>query len=61
MTDIFHQLEQIKDPKRVLIIDEVEGINSPYLGDFRHSIRNIYHSHRDHALKLSSGWGAVIV
>jgi hypothetical protein len=35
----------------VLIIDEVEGINQDYFGDFLHSIRNAYHSRESHCLK----------
>ncbi len=37
--------------KWVLIIDEVEGINKEYFGDFLHSIRNAYHSRENHCLK----------
>ncbi len=32
-------------------IDEVEGINKEYFGDFLHSIRNAYHSRENHCLK----------
>ena len=49
--DVFLKLEQIKDKKCVLIIDEVEGINKEYFGDFLHSIRNAYHSRESHCLK----------
>ena len=49
--DVFLKLEQIKDKKCVLIIDEVEGINKEYFGDFLHSIRNAYHSRENHCLK----------
>ncbi len=49
--DIFLKLEQIKNQKCVLIIDEVEGINEEYFGDFLHSIRNAYHSREKHCLK----------
>ncbi len=49
--DIFLKLEQIKNKKCVLIIDEVEGINKEYFGDFLHSIRNAYHSRENHCLK----------
>ena len=34
-----------------MIIDEVEGINKEYFGDFLHSIRNAYHSRQNHSLK----------
>ncbi len=35
----------------MLIIDEVEGINKEYFGNFLHSIRNAYHSRENHCLK----------
>ncbi len=53
-TDLSHIFEQIqikKKEKCVLIIDEVEGINKEYFGDFLHSIRNAYHSRENHCLK----------
>ncbi len=49
--DTFLKLEQIQKQKCVLIIDEVEGINKEYFGDFLHSIRNAYHSRENHCLK----------
>ena len=49
--DTFLKLEQIQNQKCVLIIDEVEGINKEYFGDFLHSIRNAYHSRENHCLK----------
>jgi hypothetical protein len=51
LADIFLTLESIKDKKLVLIIDEVEGINNEYFGDFLHAIRNAYHTRESHALK----------
>ena len=51
IVEIFHKIEQIKNRKLVLIIDEVEGINHKYLGTFLHSIRAAYHSREEHALK----------
>jgi hypothetical protein len=51
LQDIFTKISQIKDDKLVLIIDEVEGINPVFFGEFLHSIRNVYHSRSDHALK----------
>jgi AAA-like domain len=51
LAQIFHKIEQIKDKKLVLIIDEVEGINPQYFGDFLHTIRNAYHSREKHGLK----------
>ena len=48
---IFTEISQITDKKLVLIIDEVEGINPDFFGQFLHSIRNAYHSRESHALK----------
>jgi hypothetical protein len=48
---VFEQIERLKNIKLVLIIDEVEGINSEYFGDVLHSIRNSYHSRANHGLK----------
>jgi len=49
--EIFQKIEKLKEEKCVLIIDEVEGINHEYFGDFLHSIRNAYHSRENHCLK----------
>jgi hypothetical protein len=49
--DIFTEIAKINDQKYVLIVDEVEGINSEYLNIFLHSVRNIYHSRNTHSLK----------
>ncbi len=51
LTAVFHKIEQIKDKKLALIIDEVEGINPTYFGKFLHTIRNAYHSRDTHGLK----------
>ncbi len=51
IAQVFLALEKIDDRKRVLIIDEVEGINPDYLNTFLHSIRNSYHSRTHHCLK----------
>ncbi len=51
ISKIFSIISENKDTKCVLIIDEVEGINEEYFGDFLHSIRNIYHSREYHCLK----------
>ncbi len=51
LQEIFEQIEIINTQKFVLIIDEVEGINDEYFGDFLHSIRNAYHSRETHCLK----------
>ena len=51
LAQIFHKVEQVKNKKLVLIIDEVEGINPEYFGQFLHTIRNSYHSREKHCLK----------
>jgi len=51
LSKIFNLIEEIENQKFVLIIDEVEGINPEYFGDFLHSIRNAYHSRQNHCLK----------
>jgi hypothetical protein len=51
LAEAFHQIEQVKDKKLVLILDEVEGINPEYFGQFLHTIRNAYHSRENHGLK----------
>ena len=48
---VFQQIDRLKTEKCVLIIDEVEGINPAFFGQFLHSIRNLYHSRENHALK----------
>ncbi len=51
ISKIFERIQLQNDHKCVLIIDEVEGINKEYFGDFLHSIRNAYHSRDSHCLK----------
>ena len=51
LSKIFNLIEELKNQKCVLIIDEVEGINKEYFGTFLHSIRNAYHSRETHCLK----------
>jgi hypothetical protein len=51
MAGLFHAIEQLKEEKLVLIIDEVEGVNEAFFGDFLHSIRRAYHSRHAHGLK----------
>ncbi len=50
ISQIFYEIEKKTDKKFVLIIDEVEGINSEYFGQFLHSIRRVYHSRYQHSL-----------
>ncbi|OQX78588.1 MAG: hypothetical protein B6D61_05160 [Bacteroidetes bacterium 4484_249] len=51
LAKIFKLITKINNQKFVLIIDEVEGINKEYFGDFLHSVRNAYHSRESHCLK----------
>lgn len=51
LAEIFQSIQQIKEEKYVLIIDEVEGINPSYLNIFLHSIRSAYHTREFHSLK----------
>ncbi len=51
LSHIFELIQTHRKNKCVLIIDEVEGINQAYFGDFLHSIRNAYHSRETHCLK----------
>ena len=51
LASVFRQIEMLKNEKCVLIIDEVEGINPEFFGNFLHAIRNAYHSRSEHALK----------
>ncbi|MCP4149200.1 MAG: ATP-binding protein [bacterium] len=49
--DLQNDIAQVKDKKCILIIDEIEGLNPEYFGQFLHTIRNLYHSREDHCLK----------
>jgi AAA-like domain len=51
LQEIFQTIRNIDNEKWVLIIDEVEGINPKFFGDFLHSIRNVYHTRASHSLK----------
>lgn len=51
VSKVFNEIEKEKKKKCVLIIDEVEGINPEYFGDFLHSTRRAYHSRNEHCLK----------
>lgn len=51
LAKVYSLISEIKNDKLVLIIDEVEGINPEYFGDFLHTIRNLYHSRQNHSLK----------
>ncbi len=47
----FLEVQAIENEKLVLIVDEVEGINPEYLGNFLHGIRKVYHTRESHSLK----------
>lgn len=49
--DFVFFVQNLKKEKYVLIIDEIEGLNSNLFGQFLHSIRNLYHSRDKHGLK----------
>lgn len=49
--ETFTEILKVTDKKLVLIVDEVEGINPEFFGQFLHSIRNVYHSRETHGLK----------
>jgi hypothetical protein len=51
LQETFSAISKIEDQKFVLIIDEVEGINPDFFGQFLHSIRNVYHVRAEHCLK----------
>lgn len=51
IADVFYQIEKITGKRCVFIVDEVEGINQEYFGDFLHSVRNAYHNRESHGLK----------
>lgn len=51
ITKLFFDISKVKNQKLVLIIDEVEGINAEYLGDFLHAVREAYHTRSEHSLK----------
>jgi AAA-like domain len=51
MIRVFEEMRIQTDQKLVLIIDEIEGINAEYFGDFLHTIRSLYQSRANHGLK----------
>ena len=51
LQETFTEIRKIKTEKFVLIVDEVEGINPAFFGQFLHSIRNVYHIRSEHCLK----------
>ncbi len=50
-TTLVQSIKQVDNQKLVLVVDEVEGINTEYLNTFLHMIRGLYHSRDTHSLK----------
>jgi hypothetical protein len=51
LDSIFTKLEENNTDKYVWVIDEIENFNPLYFNDLLHSIRQLYHSRNQHALK----------
>ena len=51
LDSIFTKLEENNSDKYVWVIDEIENFNPLYFSDLLHSIRQLYHSRNQHALK----------
>jgi AAA-like domain len=49
--NIAASIERCNTEKLILVVDEVEGINTEYLNTFLHTIRGLYHTRNSHALK----------
>ncbi len=49
--DFFNEIRNCAGQKLVLIVDEIEGLNPDFFGQFLHTIRNLYHSRETHCLK----------
>jgi hypothetical protein len=45
------ELMEIRDKKIVLIIDEIESLSEAIIGQFLHTVRNLYHFRDEHSLK----------
>lgn len=51
LSEFYGQINNLVGNRCVFIIDEIEGLNPSILGQFLHTIRNLYHSRTQHALK----------
>ncbi len=51
LTEFEQEVRKNKEHECVLIIDEIEGLNPTFFGQFLHTIRNLYHSREKHCLK----------
>ncbi len=49
--DFEKQINDCDDKKMVIIIDEIESLNSNIFGQFLHTVRNLYHTRNNHCLK----------
>jgi hypothetical protein len=49
--DLHNDIAAVKNRKFVLIVDEIEGLNPDYFGQFLHTIRNLYQFRDEHSLK----------
>ncbi len=49
--DFEKAISECADKRLILIIDEIEGLNPAIMGQFLHTIRNLYHSRQRHCLK----------
>ncbi len=50
-TEFEKEIRSIKEHKCILIIDEIEGLNPDFFGQFLHTIRNLHHSREKNCLK----------
>ena len=50
-SECYDQIKRQTGKKWVLIVDEIEGLNSEVLGQFLHTIRNLYHFRANHNFK----------
>ncbi len=49
--DLQNDIAAVKDRKLVLVVDEIEGLNPAYFGQFLHTIRSLYQNRFSHSLK----------
>ncbi len=51
LASLYNEMSHITDRNLVLVLDEVDALNEEFLGEFLHTIRNLYHSRDTHSLK----------
>ncbi|MEK7253540.1 MAG: AAA-like domain-containing protein, partial [Bacteroidota bacterium] len=49
--DFFNFVNECQEGRWVFIVDEIEGLNPEFFGQFLHLVRNLYHSRNEHCLK----------